>query len=119
MTFPSPYDVLDDVQSTYLRYIDTAFALPEGALALPNGTIRLPEGATLPAGAAKLPDGTVKLPDTTTVLPPGTVKLPTAEGAPARYFDPDGNIAGVASIKRDMPSQSWFSRSSSTRISSL
>ncbi|MFC7636283.1 hypothetical protein ACFQWA_09225 [Streptomyces thermogriseus] len=71
---------------------DTAFALPEGALALPNGTIRLPEGATLPAGAAKLPDGTVKLPDTTTVLPPGTVKLPTAEGAPARYFDPDGNI---------------------------
>jgi DEAD/DEAH box helicase domain-containing protein len=27
MAFPSPYDVLDDVRSTYLRYIDTAFAL--------------------------------------------------------------------------------------------
>lgn len=32
MTFPSPYDVMDDVRSTYLRYIDTAFALRDDDL---------------------------------------------------------------------------------------
>ncbi|WP_344049481.1 hypothetical protein, partial [Streptomyces thermoalcalitolerans] len=71
---------------------DTAITLPEGTIRLSDTTVRLPEGAALPAGAAKLPDGTVRLPDNTPVLPAGTVKLPTAEGAPARYFDPDGNI---------------------------
>jgi DEAD/DEAH box helicase domain-containing protein len=32
MPFPSPFDVLDDVRSTYLRYIDTAFALRDPQL---------------------------------------------------------------------------------------
>ncbi len=71
---------------------ENAITLPEGALKLPDGTVRLPEGAAIPAGATELPGGNVKLPDDTPVLPAGTTRLPTEDGAPARYYDPDGNL---------------------------
>ncbi|WP_229865875.1 hypothetical protein, partial [Streptomyces spinoverrucosus] len=66
--------------------------LPAGAVDLGNGAVKLPEGTPVPAGAVELPEGAVKLPDDAPVLPEGTVKLPTEDGAPARYYDPDGNI---------------------------
>ncbi|MFJ4468967.1 hypothetical protein ACIP2X_15955 [Streptomyces sp. NPDC089424] len=66
--------------------------LPAGAVDLGNGAVRLPEGTPVPAGAVELPEGAVKLPDNTPVLPEGSVKLPTEDGAPARYYDPEGNI---------------------------
>ncbi len=66
--------------------------LPAGAVDLGNGAVRLPEGTPVPAGAVELPEGAVKLPDDAPALPEGTVKLPTEDGAPARYYDPDGNI---------------------------
>ncbi|AXE88400.1 hypothetical protein [Streptomyces sp. Go-475] len=71
---------------------ENAVTLPEGTVKLPDGTVQLPEGAALPDGATKLPDGNVRLPDDAPVLPEGTTKLPTEDGAPARYYDPDGNI---------------------------
>ncbi|WP_307783960.1 YwqJ-related putative deaminase [Streptomyces spinoverrucosus] len=71
---------------------ENAITLPEGAVRLPDGTVRLPEGAAVPPGATQLPDGSIKLPDDAPVLPEGTVRLPTEDGAPARYYDPDGNI---------------------------
>ncbi|MEU0454712.1 hypothetical protein ABZ322_17170, partial [Streptomyces sp. NPDC006129] len=71
---------------------ENAVTLPEGTVKLPDGTVQLPEGAALPDGATKLPDGNVRLPDDVPVLPEGTTKLPTEDGAPARYYDPDGNI---------------------------
>ncbi|MFD7132677.1 hypothetical protein [Streptomyces sp. NPDC059894] len=71
---------------------DNAVTLPEGTVMLPDGTVRLPEGAVVPAGAAKLPDGSVKLPEDVPVLPEGSTKLPTGPGAPARYWDPEGNL---------------------------
>ncbi|MEU0587570.1 hypothetical protein, partial [Streptomyces sp. NPDC006132] len=71
---------------------ENAITLPEGTVKLPDGTVQLPEGAALPDGATKLPDGNVRLPDDAPVLPEGTTKLPTEDGAPARYYDPDGNI---------------------------
>ncbi|MEV7993706.1 hypothetical protein AB0O67_17815, partial [Streptomyces sp. NPDC086077] len=67
-------------------------ALPAGAVDLGNGAVKLPEGTAVPPGAVELPEGTVKLPDDAPVLPEGTVKLPTEDGAPARYYDPEGNI---------------------------
>ncbi|GGS90517.1 hypothetical protein [Streptomyces chromofuscus] len=67
-------------------------ALPPGAVDLGNGAVKLPEGTPVPAGAVELPEGAVKLPDDAPVLPEGTVKLPTEDGAPARYYDPEGNI---------------------------
>ncbi|MGW1545289.1 hypothetical protein ACWCPM_34730, partial [Streptomyces sp. NPDC002309] len=66
--------------------------LPAGAVDLGNGAVKLPEGTPLPAGAVELPEGAVKLPENTPVLPEGTVRLPTEDGAPARYYDPEGNI---------------------------
>ncbi|MFG3659850.1 hypothetical protein ACGF8A_19760, partial [Streptomyces sp. NPDC047706] len=66
--------------------------LPAGAVDLGNGAVRLPEGTPAPAGAVELPEGAVKLPDNTPALPEGTVKLPTEDGAPARYYDPQGNV---------------------------
>ncbi|MEU2271128.1 hypothetical protein ABZ568_32880, partial [Streptomyces olindensis] len=71
---------------------ENAVTLPEGTVKLPDGTVRLPEGAAIPDGATRLPDGNVRLPDDAPVLPEGTTKLPTEDGAPARYYDPDGNI---------------------------
>ncbi|KDN75106.1 hypothetical protein DF19_26515 [Streptomyces olindensis] len=71
---------------------ENAVTLPEGTVRLPDGTVRLPEGAALPDGATTLPDGNVRLPDDAPALPEGTTKLPTEDGAPARYYDPDGNI---------------------------
>ncbi|MET9813993.1 hypothetical protein ABZ020_13825, partial [Streptomyces sp. NPDC006355] len=71
---------------------ENAVTLPEGTVKLPDGTVQLPEGAALPDGATKLPDGNVRLPEDAPVLPEGTTKLPTEDGAPARYYDPDGNI---------------------------
>ncbi|MFE0492794.1 hypothetical protein, partial [Streptomyces griseoaurantiacus] len=71
---------------------DNAITLPEGALKLPDGSFHLPEGAAVPEGAVKLPDGNFKLPDDVPALPEGTTKLPTEPGAPARYYDPDGNF---------------------------
>ncbi|MFF5182479.1 hypothetical protein ACFY30_01625 [Streptomyces sp. NPDC000345] len=71
---------------------ETVIELPEGSVKLPDGTVHLPEGAAIPEGATKLPDGTVKLPDNTPAIPEGSVKLPTDEGAPARYYDPQGNL---------------------------
>ncbi|MEU6915946.1 hypothetical protein ABZ948_22175, partial [Streptomyces olindensis] len=71
---------------------ENAVTLPEGTVRLPDGTVHLPEGAAIPDGATKLPDGNVRLPDDAPVLPEGTTKLPTEDGAPARYYDPDGNI---------------------------
>ncbi|MEU0112120.1 hypothetical protein ABZ313_43190 [Streptomyces sp. NPDC006251] len=71
---------------------ENAVTLPEGTAILPDGTVRLPDGASVPEGATKLPDGNVRLPDDVPVLPEGTTKLPTEDGAPARYYDPDGNI---------------------------
>ncbi|MFE9098356.1 hypothetical protein ACFYMU_29620, partial [Streptomyces sp. NPDC007264] len=71
---------------------ENAITLPEGALKLPDGTVHLPEGSVIPDGAVKLPDGNFQLPHDATVLPQGTTKLPTAEGAPAQYLDPHGNI---------------------------
>ncbi|GCB49399.1 YwqJ-related putative deaminase [Streptomyces sp. NL15-2K] len=71
---------------------ENAITLPEGAVKLPDGTVNLPEGAAIPDGATRLPDGNVKLPDDAPALPEGTTRLPTDEGAPARYYDPDGNI---------------------------
>ncbi|MFI2432199.1 hypothetical protein [Streptomyces sp. NPDC018693] len=71
---------------------ENAVRLPEGSAVLPDGTVRLPEGAAIPEGATRLPDGNVRLPESTPALPEGTVKLPTEDGAPARYYDPDGNI---------------------------
>ncbi|WP_330348439.1 hypothetical protein [Streptomyces sp. NBC_00582] len=71
---------------------ENAITLPEGTVKLPDGTFHLPEGAALPEGATKLPDGNVKLPDHTPALPEGSVKLPTDAGAPARYYDPQGNL---------------------------
>ncbi|MFD7437159.1 hypothetical protein ACFV6X_21900, partial [Streptomyces sp. NPDC059861] len=67
-------------------------ALPAGAVDLGNGAVKLPEGTAVPPGAVELPEGAVKLPDDAPVLPEGTVKLPTDDGAPARYYDPEGNI---------------------------
>ncbi|MEU6918995.1 hypothetical protein ABZ948_37840, partial [Streptomyces olindensis] len=71
---------------------ENAVTLPEGTVRLPDGTVHLPEGAAIPDGATKLPDGNVRLPGDAPVLPEGTTKLPTEDGAPARYYDPDGNI---------------------------
>ncbi|WP_330219351.1 hypothetical protein, partial [Streptomyces azureus] len=71
---------------------ENAVTLPEGTVMLADGTVHLPEGAALPKGATKLPDGNVRLPDDAPVLPEGTTRLPTPEGAPARYYDPDGNL---------------------------
>ncbi|MFF2439382.1 hypothetical protein ACFVU4_35400, partial [Streptomyces sp. NPDC058107] len=71
---------------------DDAIVLPEGALKLPDGAVHLPEGAAIPDGAVKLPDGNFKLPDDVPVLPEGATKLPTDPGAPAQYFDHDGNL---------------------------
>ncbi|MER5216879.1 hypothetical protein ABT063_41725 [Streptomyces sp. NPDC002838] len=71
---------------------ENAITLPEGAVKLPDGTVNLPEGAAIPEGATRLPDGNIKLPDDAPALPEGTTRLPTDEGAPARYYDPDGNI---------------------------
>jgi hypothetical protein len=71
---------------------ENAVTLPEGTVMLPDGTVHLPDGAAVPEGATKLPDGNVRLPDDAPVLPEGTTKLPTEDGAPARYYDPDGNI---------------------------
>ncbi|MDQ0787186.1 hypothetical protein [Streptomyces sp. B3I8] len=71
---------------------ENAITLPEGALKLPDGTFHLPEGAAIPEGAVKLPDGNFKLPDDVPALPEGTTKLPTEPGAPARYWDPEGNL---------------------------
>jgi hypothetical protein len=71
---------------------DDAIVLPEGSLKLPDGAIHLPEGAAIPDGAVKLPDGNIKLPDDVPVLPEGATKLPTEPGAPAQYFDHDGNL---------------------------
>ncbi|KOG39086.1 hypothetical protein ADK37_09475, partial [Streptomyces resistomycificus] len=71
---------------------ENAFTLPEGAVKLPDGTVNLPEGAAVPEGATRLPDGNFKLPDDTPVLPAGSTRLPTEDGAPARYYDPDGNL---------------------------
>ncbi|MEU0585751.1 hypothetical protein [Streptomyces sp. NPDC006132] len=71
---------------------ENAVTLPEGTVKLPDGTVQLPDGAAIPEGATKLPDGNVRLPDDAPVLPEGTTKLPTEDGAPARYYDPDGNI---------------------------
>ncbi|MET7633558.1 hypothetical protein ACWD8L_29870, partial [Streptomyces sp. NPDC005133] len=71
---------------------DDAIVLPEGALKLPDGAVHLPEGAVIPDGAVKLPDGNFKLPDDVPVLPEGATKLPTDPGAPAQYFDHDGNL---------------------------
>ncbi|MEU1185439.1 hypothetical protein ABZ464_49095 [Streptomyces sp. NPDC005820] len=71
---------------------DNAITLPEGTVKLPDGTIHLPEGAAIPEGATKLPDGNFKLPDNTPAIPEGSVKLPTDAGAPARYYDPQGNL---------------------------
>ncbi|MFF4654819.1 hypothetical protein [Streptomyces sp. NPDC001381] len=71
---------------------ETVIELPEGSVKLPDGTVHLPEGAAIPEGATKLPDGSIKLPDNTPAIPEGSVKLPTDEGAPARYYDPQGNL---------------------------
>ncbi|WP_432157703.1 hypothetical protein [Streptomyces sp. bgisy153] len=71
---------------------DNAITLPEGAFKLPDGTVHLPEGTAIPEGATKLPDGNIKLPDDVPAVPEGSVKLPTDEGAPARYYDPAGNL---------------------------
>ncbi|WP_460069094.1 hypothetical protein [Streptomyces sp. YKOK-I1] len=71
---------------------DNAITLPEGTVHLPDGTIHLPEGAAVPDGVTRLPDGNFKLPDNTPALPEGSVKLPTDAGAPARYYDPQGNL---------------------------
>ncbi|MER7408588.1 hypothetical protein ABT373_40705, partial [Streptomyces sp. NPDC000070] len=71
---------------------ENAVTLPQGTVMLADGTVHLPEGADIPAGATKLPEGNVRLPDDAPVLPEGTTRLPTEDGAPARYFDPDGNI---------------------------
>ncbi|GAA3478421.1 hypothetical protein [Streptomyces yanii] len=71
---------------------DDAIVLPEGSLKLPDGAIHLPEGAAIPDGAVKLPDGNIKLPDDVPVLPEGATKLPTEPGAPAQYFDGEGNL---------------------------
>ncbi|MFF5977426.1 hypothetical protein ACFY78_01105 [Streptomyces olindensis] len=71
---------------------ENAVTLPEGTVRLPDGTVHLPEGAAIPDGATKLPEGNIRLPDDAPVLPEGTTKLPTEDGAPARYYDPDGNI---------------------------
>ncbi|MFF4589917.1 hypothetical protein, partial [Streptomyces sp. NPDC001388] len=71
---------------------EDAIPLPEGTVRLPDGTVHFPEGAVIPEGATKLPDGNVKLPDNTPAIPEGSVKLPTDEGAPARYYDPQGNL---------------------------
>ncbi|MFF5189747.1 YwqJ-related putative deaminase, partial [Streptomyces sp. NPDC000345] len=71
---------------------ETVIELPEGSVKLPDGTVHLPEGAAIPEGATKLPDGNVKLPEGATGLPEGSVKLPTEAGAPARYYDPPGNL---------------------------
>jgi hypothetical protein len=71
---------------------ENAITLPEGTVRLPDGTVNLPEGAAIPDGATRLPDGNIKLPDDAPALPEGTTRLPTDEGAPARYYDPDGNI---------------------------
>ncbi|MFI1045909.1 hypothetical protein ACH4U3_08785 [Streptomyces griseoruber] len=71
---------------------ENAITLPEGTVHLPDGTIHLPEGAAVPEGVTKLPDGTFKLPDNTPAIPEGSVKLPTDAGAPARYYDPQGNL---------------------------
>ncbi|MFB8249568.1 hypothetical protein ACFC5X_31575, partial [Streptomyces sp. NPDC055952] len=71
---------------------ENALTLPEGSVRLPGGTVQLPEGAAIPDGATRLPDGTVRLPDDVPVLPEGTTRLPTEDGAPARYYDPDGNL---------------------------
>ncbi|MFI1711945.1 hypothetical protein ACH420_48230, partial [Streptomyces griseoruber] len=71
---------------------ENAITLPEGTVHLPDGTVHLPEGAAVPEGATRLPDGNVKLPDNTPALPEGSVKLPTDAGAPARYYDPQGNL---------------------------
>ncbi|GAP51788.1 hypothetical protein [Streptomyces azureus] len=71
---------------------ENAVTLPEGTVMLADGTVNLPEDAALPKGATKLPDGNVRLPDDAPVLPEGTTKLPTEDGAPARYYDPDGNL---------------------------
>ncbi|MFI8831545.1 hypothetical protein ACIGPN_10995, partial [Streptomyces afghaniensis] len=71
---------------------ENAVTLPEGTVMLADGTVNLPEGAALPEGATKLPEGNVRLPEDVPVLPEGTTKLPTEDGAPARYYDPDGNL---------------------------
>ncbi|MFJ8109703.1 hypothetical protein [Streptomyces sp. NPDC096132] len=71
---------------------ENVIELPEGSVKLPDGTFHLPEGAAIPEGATKLPDGNFKLPDHTPALPEGSVKLPTDAGAPARYYDPQGNL---------------------------
>ncbi|MFH9014093.1 hypothetical protein ACH4C6_22265 [Streptomyces sp. NPDC017943] len=71
---------------------ENALTLPEGSVKLPDGTVRWPEGAAIPEGATTLPDGTVRLPEDVPVLPEGTTRLPTEDGAPARYYDPDGNL---------------------------
>ncbi|MFE2093750.1 hypothetical protein ACFW94_40725, partial [Streptomyces sp. NPDC059460] len=71
---------------------DDAIVLPEGSLKLPDGAIHLPDGAAIPDGAVKLPDGNIRLPDDVPVLPEGATKLPTDPGAPAQYFDHDGNL---------------------------
>ncbi|MET7860856.1 hypothetical protein ABZS81_27360, partial [Streptomyces sp. NPDC005318] len=71
---------------------DDAIVLPEGALKLPDGAVHLPEGAAIPDGAIELPDGNFKLPDDVPVLPEGATKLPTEPGAPAQYFDGEGNL---------------------------
>ncbi|WP_369195634.1 hypothetical protein [Streptomyces djakartensis] len=71
---------------------ENALTLPEGSVKLPDGTVQWPEGAAIPEGATTLPDGTVRLPEDVPVLPEGTTRLPTEDGAPARYYDPDGNL---------------------------
>ncbi|MFI7505152.1 hypothetical protein ACIBVL_43145, partial [Streptomyces sp. NPDC049687] len=71
---------------------DNAITLPEGSVRLPDGTVHLPEGAAIPEGATRLPDGNVRLPEGAPGLPEGSVRLPTEAGAPARYYDPPGNL---------------------------
>ncbi|MFF1839551.1 hypothetical protein ACFVXE_36090, partial [Streptomyces sp. NPDC058231] len=68
-----------------------AITLPEGSFHLPDGTVHLPDGAAVPDGAIKLPDGNIKIPDGVPALPEGATKLPTEPGAPARYYDGEGN----------------------------
>ncbi|MFI6930405.1 hypothetical protein [Streptomyces sp. NPDC050287] len=71
---------------------ETAITLPEGTVKLPDGTVHFPEGTAIPEGATKLPDGNYQLPHDTPALPEGSTRLPTEDGAPARYYDPEGNL---------------------------
>jgi hypothetical protein len=71
---------------------ENVIKIPDGSFKLPDGTFHLPEGAAVPEGALKLPDGSVKIPDGVPALPESATKLPTEPGAPARYFDGEGNI---------------------------